>query len=255
VGKPLKGRTIIVTRPRGRADELAETLRRRGARVVFAPLIRTVPPRSWAPLDAALRRLEHYDAAAFASATAVEAFFARAEALGLTPRPPAVVAAVGPATAAALAVRGWRAGTVPDDPRAEGLATALRLPPGARVLLPRAERGREVLPRRLRRAGMKVAAVTAYRTVADEAGRRALREALGAGAHAVCFASGSAVTSAESALGPARARRLLEGRAVAIGPTTAAALAARGVRAAAVARAPSARGLADAVARAVRKTP
>jgi uroporphyrinogen-III synthase len=231
---------VVVTRPRASSDEAAKALRRLGAEVAFAPLIRRLPPRSWGPLDRALARLERYDAVAFASAAAVEALFRRARGRLKSP-PPA--AAVGPATARALTARGWRPRVVAEDARAEGLARALRLPRGAKVLLPRAERGREALPRLLRAAGAKVDAVTAYRTVPDPAGRRALRRALRAGADAVCFASGSAVAAA----GP-----LGRAAAVAIGPTTAAALRARGVRPAAVADAPTPAALARAVLRALR---
>ena len=190
----LSGRTVIVTRPKASSARLAAALRARGARVVLAPLIRTAPPRSWRRLDAALRGLAGFDAAAFTSANAVQAFFDRAAlVLGANPRPPRVVAAVGPATARALVKRGWRATVVPDVRRAEGLARALRLPRGSRVLMPRAEKGRAVLPRLLRAAGARVTVATAYRTLPDLAGRRALRAALARGADAVCFASGSAV--------------------------------------------------------------
>lgn len=254
VPRPLSGRTVIVTRPRGSSARLAAALRSRGATVAFAPLIRTVPPRSWAPLDAALRGFSAYHAAVFASAGAVQAFFGRARAvLGRVPAAPAVVGAVGPATAKALAASGWRATAVPDDRRAEGLARALNLPRGCRILLPRAEGGREALPRLLRARGARVTAVTAYRTVADRPGRRALRSALSAGADAACFSSGSAADSAAAALGPAGFRRAFRrSAAVAIGPTTAAALGRRGVKAW-VASAAGDEELAAAVVRALRE--
>lgn len=250
---PLTGRVVVVTRPRASAAALAAELRRRGARPVFAPLIRTVPPRSWRALDAALRRLDSFDAAAFASANAVDAFFARAaKILKSRPKAPAVVAAVGPATAKTLAARGWHPSAVPEDSRAEGLARALRLKKGARVLLPRAEKGREALPRLLEKDGARVTLATAYRTLADHAGRRILRRALADGADAAVFASPSAVNSAAAALGAARFRRVFRtSAAVAIGPTTAAALRARGVKpATADGRGPA--ELAEAVARALK---
>jgi len=242
--RALAGRTVIVTRPRASADGLARALRGRGARVVFAPLIRTVPPRSRRALDAALRGLGRFDAVAFASANAVEHFFARADALGLRLRAPSVVAAVGRATAKAAAARGWRCSVVPDEASAAGLARVLRLPRGARVLLPRAERGRRELADGLSRAGARVALAVAYRTVPDRDGRRALRRALAAGADAACFASGSAVA--------ALPRGAFRPAAVAIGPTTAAALRARGIVPAAVAARPDPASFAQAVARALR---
>ncbi|HEX4048778.1 MAG TPA: uroporphyrinogen-III synthase, partial [Elusimicrobiota bacterium] len=122
--KPLAGRVVVLTRPRESSATLAAALDALGARVVFAPLIRTLPPRSWRDLDAAIRGLARFDAVVFASAKAVEAFFARAKALRARPARPRFVAAVGAATAGALAARGWRTAVVPDDARAEGLVRA-----------------------------------------------------------------------------------------------------------------------------------
>jgi uroporphyrinogen-III synthase len=129
----------------------------------------------------------------------------------------------------------------------------LRLPRGARVLLPRAERGNPELPRLLRAAGLRVTAAAAYRTLPDAAGRKILRRALAEGADAVCFASGSAVDSAASALGAAELRRAFQScAAVALGPVTAAALRARGVKSA-VAKTADDAALAAAAVRALEK--
>mgnify|MGYP001615529976 CR=1 FL=1 len=253
MSQPLAGKTIVVTRPRAQSARLAAALRARGARVVFAPLIVIVLPRSLRKLDEALRGLSRFEAVVFASANAVDMFFSRAKRIiGKRPAPPLVAAAVGPATAEALRARGWACAVIPEDSRAEGLAASLRLPRGCRVLLPRAERGREALPRLLRAAGARVTPAAAYRTLADKAGLRRLREALDCGAHAVLFASPSAVTSAANRLGRARMRRVFGTvAAVAIGPTTAAALRALGVTPAGVAPRPDADSFASAAARAL----
>src|SRR5665213_3546170 len=95
----LTGKVVIVTRPRASSAPMAAALSALGAKVVFAPLIKTLPPRSWRDLDAALKDLAGFDAVAFASANAVETFFARAKALKLRPKRPRVVAVVGKATA------------------------------------------------------------------------------------------------------------------------------------------------------------
>lgn len=250
VPKPAAPR-VVVTRPRKRCARLGAALRARGLRPVYAPLIRTLPPRSWAPLDAALRRFDDFDAAAFASAAAVEQFFSRARRLlGRAPRRPLVVGAVGPATAAALAERGWRADLIPEEGTGGGLGRAMCLTRGAAVLLPRAEKGRPELPRLLRRAGARLTVVAVYRTVADPAGAAALKKALRGDAACVSFTSGSAVAAAAAALGKARLRRVL---AVAIGPTTAQALRAHGAAPAAVALSPDANALADACRKALRR--
>jgi len=256
VERSLAGRAVVVTRPRTSAGPLAAALGARGARVVLAPLIRTLPPRSWRDLDAALRELSGFDAVAFASVTAVESFFARAKKLRMRLKKPRVVAAVGKATAKALAGRGWKSTVVPEDARAEGLARSLKLPRGARVLLPRAERGLEVLPKGLAAAGAVVTCAAAYRTAADAPGRNALRRALAAGADAACFASGSAVDSAAAAFEKTSFRRAFANCAVvAIGPTTAAELTAFGVHPAAVAKTPDVASFVDAVVAALRRKP
>ncbi|MCX5794185.1 MAG: uroporphyrinogen-III synthase [Elusimicrobia bacterium] len=231
--KPLMGRTILVTRPEGPAGPLADGLRALGARVWSVPVIRFAPPASWTRLDAALRDLGRYDAAVFASARAVESTFARARALGLRLSPPPKVFAVGPATAGALRRRGWRA-VAPRRHRAEDLAAVAGRVRGQRIFLPRAQAGREVLPRLLRAQGAKVDAVAAYRTLADRRGARRLRAAAASGGvDAVVFTSGSAVENLLRQL-PAASRRRLFNRAVAasIGPVTSAALEQRGVSAA-----------------------
>lgn len=250
VREPLAGRVVVVTRPRSKSGAAARALRAKGARVVFAPLIRTVPPRSWKPLDRELERLHLYEAVAFTSANAVEFFFRRLRELtGRKPPPPRIVAAVGRATQKAVDAKGWTSSVVPDDARAAGLAKVLRVPRGARVLIPRAERGLDILPKALREAGARVRVVAAYRTVPDVEGRRALRRALALGADAVTFASGSAAALAVADL------KLTGAAAVAIGPTTAATLRSKGVAPAAVAKRPDPESFAQAVVEALRGRP
>lgn len=250
VAKSLDRRTVILTRPLAQSGGAAAALAKLGARVKFAPLIKIVPPKSWKPLDAGIRLLSSYDAVAFTSTNAVDFFFLRCrKILGRVPAMPSVVAAVGPATAKAVARHGWRCSVIPEDARAAGLARILRVPRGSRVLIPRAERGLHTLAEGLMKNGAKVTSVPAYRTVPDEAGLCALRLALIDGADAVLFASGSA-----AALG-ARDTRLAGAAAIAIGPTTAAALRAKGLMPAAVAKKPDAESFARAAAEGLKGRP
>lgn len=248
--KVLKNRSVVLTRPRPQSGGAAAALAALGARVIFAPLTRSTPPLSWKKLDSAIRLLDSYDAVAFTSVNAVDFFFLRClKILGRVPVAPRVLAAVGLATANAVAQYGWRCSIIPEDARAAGLARALRVPRGSRVLIPRAERGLHTLAQGLRRNGAKVTSVPAYRTVPDEEGLRALRLALINGADAVLFASGSA-----AALG-ARDTRLAGAAAIAIGPTTAAALRSHGVTPAAVAKRPDADSFARAAAAGLKGRP
>lgn len=248
--KPLAGRSVIITRPREKSGGAAAALANLGARVIYAPLIRTVPPRSWKALDAALNNFCRYDAVAFTSANAVDFFFLRCrKILAGKPVSPRILAAVGRATAKAVAAHGWACSVIPEDARAAGLAKALRVPRGTRVLIPRAERGLDTLPRALRAAGARVTVVPAYRTVSDVDGLRVLRRALALGADAVTLASGSAAVLAAPDL------KLSGAAAIAIGPTTAASLRAKGVIPAAVAKRPDPESFARAVVLALRGRP
>lgn len=104
------------------------------------------------------------------------------------------VAAVGPATAEALSAAGLPPDLVPAESTGEGLLEALSREHPVRVLLPRAEEAREVLPEGLRELGVQVQVVPAYRIAADHQAALGLARAVVAGeVDVVAFTSGSAV--------------------------------------------------------------
>jgi len=183
--RPLVGRTVVVTRPREQADALAVPLRGLGAEVVLAPVIRIVPR----PLDEQARRVlaavATYDLLVFTSVNGVRVFAddldevgqgvsaLRAPGVAAAAARRPVLAAIGPATAAALEARGLACDVVPEDYVAEGLLAALErrgvAPVGARVLIPRAAEARSVLPDTLRERGASVDLLPVYDTLpADE---------------------------------------------------------------------------------------
>ena len=191
---PLRGRRIIVTRPRHQAASLKNALATLGADVVVAPAIRIEPPVDGAPLDAAVARADDYDWIVFTSVNGVEAFFDRA-----TSTPRSEFAAIGPATADALSERGVRASVVPERFVAEEVFAALSRHTdlsGKKILLPRADIAREALPNLLRDAGCDVDVVAAYRTTpASEDIERAIALVRDSSVDAVTFTSGSTVRS------------------------------------------------------------
>jgi uroporphyrinogen III methyltransferase/synthase len=167
-GRPLEGRTIVVTRATEQAGSFAALLEDAGARVMQAPTIVIEPPDSWAPLDAALADLRSFTWVVFTSVNGVGMVDRRLAALG---RPwsaldTARVAAIGPATAAALRAHDVHPEVVPGEYRAEGLVERLRgvVGPRDRVLLPRAAQTRDLLVGELRALGAQVTEVAAYRT-------------------------------------------------------------------------------------------
>jgi uroporphyrinogen III methyltransferase/synthase len=248
--RPLFSRRVIVTRARESASGLARKLQDLGARVVEVPTIRVEPAADGGvALGRATAELVEgrYDWLAFTSAHAVDALFDRVpdtRRLG-----PVSVAAVGPATADALA----RYRIVPDlqapvgREEAAGLADVFpRAPNGGRVLFPRAAGGRNALVEGLTEKGWAVELVEAYRTVRPEVDPSVRAEV--AGAEAICFSSSSTVTGFLEALG----KEAVPPVVVCIGPVTAATARAAGVEVTSVATRASVDGLVDAVIGALR---
>ncbi len=164
------------------------------------------------------------------------------------------IAAIGDTTAHVLRTRGIRADLVPDEKTSAGLAKAMLAAdpdlPGSKVLFPRAEGGREELPDTLRAAGVEVTVVPLYRTVPVSPERLApLVTRLRAGdLDVLTFFAPSQVNALAEALGEDAPAVLARARAVAaIGPTTAAALRARGIRVDIVAAEPSAKALVESI--------
>src|SRR5207245_11386481 len=139
--RPLAGTTVAVTRARAQASGLARSLGELGARVVQAPAI-SVRPLPGPPLDPS-----PYDLVCVTSANGVQGLFERLAAGRRDARAlaGARVAAIGPATAAALADRGISADVIPKRAVAEALVEALAHVPVRRALIARASRARDVL--------------------------------------------------------------------------------------------------------------
>jgi uroporphyrinogen III methyltransferase/synthase len=214
--RPLLGRTVVVTRARAQASDLAARLAAAGAEVVEAPVIRVEPLP-----DADLAPVGDYDLVCLTSQNAIEPFFAALRRQGADARALAGtrVAVIGSSTAEALAARGVEADVVPTRQTAEGLVEALageRLD-GRRVLVARAAQGRALLPETLSERGAEVEVVALYRTVALPLSQAA-REAA-AGADYVTFTSSSTVRNFSEAVGDGFPR---DARIVSIGPATSA---------------------------------
>lgn len=225
--RPLFGRRIVVTRTAEQAGKFNRLLEEQGAAPISCPVIEIAPPESWHELDEEISRLSQTDYLVLTSANGVEMFFGRLRQCGLDLRALSgvKVVSVGPRTAAAIEAEGIKPDLVPEEFRAEAVVAMLIRDgvAGRRVLYPKAELAREVIPTELAAAGAVVAAPVAYRTVAPQGGGEEMRRKLEAGeVDAVTFTSSSTVENFLAMLGPA-ALDLLEGVViVSIGPLTSA---------------------------------
>jgi uroporphyrinogen III methyltransferase/synthase len=178
--RPLFGQRVLVTRTRQQASALSNRLRALGADTIDLPTIEIAPPEQWAPLDSAIGELSSYDWIVFTSVNGAAAFWERLGHAGLDVRALHGVrlAAIGPATAAAMESHGLRADYIPAEYVAEAIASGLGNVHGLRVLLPRADIARPALADLLRKAGAEVVEVAAYRTLRPDVDASELHDLL-----------------------------------------------------------------------------
>ena len=241
----------VLTRDEADVGPYAVALAPLGLEVVPMPVTRTAPP-----VDAgALRRAliaGPFDCVVVTSRRVAAELADAARACGVQLP---TVWAVGEATRAALARAGIAAVCADGVRDGEGLGRALVVGSPQRVLVPRAEDGRDEPIATLRAAGWAVTDVIAYRTVAvgaSDPARARGAAMLAAGAAAMCcvFAPSQVV-----ALGSAVAAGGATLVWVAIGETTATALRAAGAVRVAVAAAPTPEGIANAAGAVYRSEP
>ncbi|MFI5004660.1 MAG: uroporphyrinogen-III C-methyltransferase [Solirubrobacterales bacterium] len=214
---PLSGRSVAVTRARAQSSGLAQRLRKLGAQVVQAPVIR-IRPLEGPPLDPS-----PYDLICLTSPNGVDCLFERIAAGGLDTRALARthIAAIGPSTARALAEHGIAADIVPERFVAESLVEALAELPIRRALVARAREARDVLPNALSARGVEVEVLALYETVAEPLSEWALAEARAA--DYITFTSSSTVRHFLQAAGGGSELSPTT-RIVSIGPVTSATL-------------------------------
>lgn len=195
--KPLFGKRIVVTRARAQASDLTHELALLGAEIIECPTIKIVPPEDFSPMDDAIKRIEQYSWIVFTSVNGVESFYERLYALGLDSRcfGGLKTASIGPATAQKLKSFGINSDIIPETYRAESVVKAFESEQvkGKKILLPRAEEARPVLPVELTAMGAVVDEVTAYRTIVDGSCEDVIKESLKTGVDLITFTSSSTV--------------------------------------------------------------
>jgi uroporphyrinogen-III synthase len=225
--KSLTGWRVLVTRASRQAYGLSDPLRELGASVIEIPTIEIKGAESYAILDHALIKIDHYDTLILTSVNGVEVLFERYNRLNLpiADMKHLLVVAIGPATAAAIQSEGLSVSIVPEKYVAESVLEALRgkIFKSSRVLLVRAKVARDVLPTELQKMGAQVDVIEAYETrVPDGAGEK-LKQVFtdpAARPHVITFTSSSTANNFLALLGE-NAREFLQGVCLAsIGPVT-----------------------------------
>ncbi len=236
---PLVGKRIAVTRPVHQSTAMRRMLEARGATVVEFPTIRIAPASNPGPLLQALNKLATFDRVLFTSVNGVTHTWQHLQ----HPWPDSVrVAAIGPATAAALNSRGVMPDFVPSEYVAEALAHGLGSVQGQSILLPRASKARPILVELLRAGGAKVTLVTAYETHVNHP-RDTAYAAFADGVDAITFTSGSTVEGFVAVSPDSR----IPVTAACIGPVTAQVATDAGFRVAVVAETYTTEGLVTAL--------
>jgi uroporphyrinogen III methyltransferase/synthase len=225
--KSLSGKRILITRAREQSGDFATQLEKLGAEVIEFPTIEIVPPLHWGDVDRAMDQLKAYDWIIFTSANGVTFFWQRAKERGKTLRPPSSlkVCAIGPATARRLKKMGVFVHAIPKEFIAESILEGFKKMTiqGKRILLARAKKARDVLPKGLKKLGAEVDVVAVYRTIRPRGGSKRLKRLLAEGEiDVIAFTSSSTVNHFAELLKKEDLKRLLKGIAIAcIGPVTA----------------------------------
>ena len=197
--RPLSGKRIVVTRTRAQSGVLTEQLRALGADVMELPTIRIEPPTDLRAFAELVQDAHAYDWIVFTSVNGVNSFFDLFYKLYDDAREigGARIAAIGPATAQRIRDFRMHVDLQPEEFVAESLAREFKKQGGVenlRILIARAEKARDLLPRELTALGAIVDEGFAYRTVPetrDDIGAR--RRLLEEGADLITFTSSSTV--------------------------------------------------------------
>ncbi len=223
--KPLAGKKMLITRARDQSVEFASSLKKLGAEVIEFPTIEILPPLRWEGLDQAIQRLDVYDWLIFTSVNGVRFFSERLKEKKRKFRLPSSlrVCAIGPATARELKKRGVRIDYMPKEFIAEAILEGFKGMPikGKKILLARAKKARDILPKGLRQMGAEVDVVEAYRTVKPKGGTKRLRHLLEEKIDLIAFTSSSTVEHFVDLLRGVELKEALKGVVIAcIGPIT-----------------------------------
>jgi uroporphyrinogen III methyltransferase/synthase len=229
--KLLQNKKIVIACSAKKMIELAAGLKEKGGDVFPFPVIEVKDIEDKHLLDNALESLPAYSWIIFTSAYGVRFFMQRMKKRGvpIDPQRMPKICAIGPATAREVRESGNEVLLMPEQYVAEGILAALesyhgglRKLSGSRILMPRAKKARDFLPKALASAGAHVDVVPCYQTVRAEIDPNSVRTLRRKNPDLIVFTSSSTVINLMDVLGRQDGRRILSESVVAVlGPITA----------------------------------
>ena len=212
--KPLFRRKILVTRARHQASILSHRIKELGGLAVEFPTIEIKP------LDFELQGLNSYDWIIFTSVNGVETFFEKIDDVRSIGN--AKICAIGEATKQAVEKYHLKVDITPTEYVAEALIEELKplIKNGDKILIPRADVAREILPQQLQELGAEVTVLPLYKTTLPNKSADELREIL-QDIDTITFASSSTVKNFVEILGKENLNLIDNKKIACIGPITA----------------------------------
>ena len=258
--KPLFGKRVLVTRPKGQTESFARILEEKGAEILSLPTSEIVPLGKQKELDKLFASLHEYDWCFFNSVNGVQIFLSHYEKLGksLWALKHLKIAAIGPKTEEALEKGGLAVSLVPRTYTQEGLVARIREKRmnlrGKKVLLFHARGARTHLSSSLKKMGASVTVLPLYASRKSSLSSRPILEAFKKGEiDIITFTSASCVDHFFEFFPRVSPKALVNGTRVAsIGPVTSKQCRSHGLRVAIEAKRHTSEGLLEAIVKKVR---
>lgn len=225
--RPLYGRRIINTRSRHQASMLTQSLTELGAEVIEFPTIDIKFTTDGKDLQEAIDRIHNYDWLIFTSVNSVQAFlksllkkYSDIRILGNIK-----IAGIGAGSSKAITSYHITPDIIAKNSVAEGLIAELEsadLWKNKQVLIPRADKARDILPETLTSWGAKIDIITVYKTVRPtDINRHVLSDIMENRYDLVTFTSSSTFKNFRDLLKEEKLEKIIADiKAVSIGPIT-----------------------------------
>ena len=194
-GKPLAGRTIVITRPKAQAHKLQQMIEAKGGSTILLPTIATAIVTLNAEQAQSILPLGQYDWLFFTSANGVKGFLQnfQSEWQQLAKAETPSIGTVGKKTQKALQVAGLKADFVPTVANATTLANELPIDDQCKVLFACGNKAKADLPNILESRGVEVKNAIVYETTLLAIDKATLQSMLTQMPDAVIFTSPSTV--------------------------------------------------------------